>query len=164
MPRGRKSRKSQLAAVPIIPGEPPDPPEELSLDQALEWRKIVTRMPVDWFTAETFPLLIELCRHICHSRLIERQMEAVRVRYEKEGKDTLTDPEYLAAMSMLEHRHGFQTDRISRISAKLRLTPSSRYARDVAEQQVRNSGTAVETSQPVPTVPWQDWGERPTAN
>jgi hypothetical protein len=45
--RGRKS----AAALGVIHGIPqrPEPPDELTPEQAEEWREIVGRMPVDWF-------------------------------------------------------------------------------------------------------------------
>jgi hypothetical protein len=41
----------------------PDAPYDLADLEAEEWRAIVARMPADWFTRETWPLLKQYCRH-----------------------------------------------------------------------------------------------------
>jgi hypothetical protein len=64
---GRKSAAS-LSVVSMIGHERPAPPEELTEDEATEWREIAGRMPHDWFTRENFPLLAEYCRHIVRAR------------------------------------------------------------------------------------------------
>ena len=55
--------------VPITNARPA-PPDDLTKDQAVEWERIVRRLPGDWFTAEKYPLLVALCRHIVLARSI----------------------------------------------------------------------------------------------
>jgi hypothetical protein len=69
--RGRKG----AAALSVVAGtinavERPEPPAELTAEQAWEWQAIVDRMPADWFTVETWPVLMLLCRHICVEGLV----------------------------------------------------------------------------------------------
>jgi hypothetical protein len=45
--------------VAIVPNVRPEPPDELTPEQAKEWRKIVNRMPVDMVGAEIHPLLTQ---------------------------------------------------------------------------------------------------------
>ena len=45
-------------------------PDELTAEEREEWRAIVNRLPADFFPRETWPLLAQLCRHVCHA-LIE---------------------------------------------------------------------------------------------
>ena len=75
--RGRKSA-AELGVIPGIP-QRPEPPDELTPQQAEEWREIVDRMPVDWFRREIHPLLCAYCRHICNARHIAGLIEDARV-------------------------------------------------------------------------------------
>lgn len=70
--RGRKSAQSLTVTTSgeISAVERPQPPDELTDEQAFEWRAIVNRMPADWFPRETWPLLIQYCRHIISARRI----------------------------------------------------------------------------------------------
>src|SRR4249920_1996014 len=82
MKRGRSSPgDAQPASVmePWVPGaQPPAPLEELGPDEAREWRNFTQRMPPDWFPAETWPLLAQLCRHICQARWFGQCLQEVR--------------------------------------------------------------------------------------
>jgi phage terminase small subunit len=52
----------------------PDAPAELTAEQADEWRAIVKRMPGNWFTRETHPLLVQYCRTITRLRQLAFQL------------------------------------------------------------------------------------------
>jgi hypothetical protein len=58
--RGRKSAAA-LSVVSMIGNERPAPPDELTEDEAAEWRAIAGPMPPDWFTRENYPLLEYPC-------------------------------------------------------------------------------------------------------
>jgi hypothetical protein len=73
--RGRKSAAS-LSIVSVLGNERPAPPEDLTDEEAKEWRAIVGRMPADWFTRENFPLLVEYCRHVVRARDLARDHAA----------------------------------------------------------------------------------------
>lgn len=69
--RGRKSRAELEVVQPtheVIPR--PRPPQDLTPEQADEWRRIVNRLPADWFPDETFPVLAQYCRHTIASRRV----------------------------------------------------------------------------------------------
>jgi hypothetical protein len=68
MQRGPKSAESQVVyVVPEAIPQRPEPPDHLSSAQKKQWNLYVERMPVDWFTAEVQPLLVNLCRAVCLS-------------------------------------------------------------------------------------------------
>jgi hypothetical protein len=46
----------------------PEPPEELTDEQAEEWRAVVMRLPADWFPRETHGMLAQYCRHVVSAR------------------------------------------------------------------------------------------------
>jgi hypothetical protein len=71
--RGRKPAtelqivdNSSVLAIPRA-----EPPEELSADEAIEWRAYTNRMPADYFGREHYPLLVQLCRHIVSCRHLD---------------------------------------------------------------------------------------------
>jgi len=162
MGRGRKTLKVQLEGVgPVIPGRPPPAPDGLEPDVADVWRALAARMPVDWFTPETFPVLTELCRHVVYAREIAAQIAAVRAKFVAEGKDILTDPRCCQVLGTLKQQHATQSDRIARLSTKLRLTLTSRYDERAADRQVRNHAVSIvpKTSPAnAPATTWEDWG------
>lgn len=68
--RGRKSA-AELAVAPVVEVAPrPVAPDELTDEEAAEWESVVTRMPADWFGRETWPLLMQLCRHTVAARRV----------------------------------------------------------------------------------------------
>jgi hypothetical protein len=75
--RGRKSAASlaiiQAGGVTSVPR--PAAPDDLTEEQAHEWRCIVNRMPADWFPRETHGMLAHYCRHICTARRIAQMIE-----------------------------------------------------------------------------------------
>jgi hypothetical protein len=110
--RGRKSAAS-LSVVPIdVKLVRPDPPKELTKDQAAVWRDTVAAMRPDWFSRETWPLLVQLCRHICLARSIAEQIAA-------------TDPRDLARLGKLAAMQIAESMVIASLSTKLRLTIQS---------------------------------------
>jgi hypothetical protein len=95
--RGRKSAEA-LSVVMGIPGQRPAPPDNLDEDEAAEWRAIVERMPADWFTRETWPVLAELCRHICTSNVVSARLSADRKQL------VLKDPELFDKLTKIHER------------------------------------------------------------
>ena len=86
--RGRISEAS-LAIRPVTPVERtqrPAPPDELTDEQAAEWRAVVGRMPADWFARETYPLLVQYCRHVVAARRIHQLIEALQTDDELDFK------------------------------------------------------------------------------
>jgi len=54
--------------------EHPVPPAELTEEEAAIWIGIVNRMPPDYFAPPTWPMLVNLCRHIRLSHWFTRQL------------------------------------------------------------------------------------------
>ena len=63
--RGPKSSAAlEIPSVADLRGDArPEPPEDLTEEQAAEWRAVVARMPADWFHRETHGLLAQYVRH-----------------------------------------------------------------------------------------------------
>jgi hypothetical protein len=125
--RGRRS----AAALAVIPPQSlqvrPEPPQDLTVEQALEWKAIVGRMPADWFTRETHALLAQLCRHITASRAIAKRLIP----------DLSTDD--LNTLLRMQEREGRAIEKLSRA---MRLSQYSRYDKKKA-------------TGPTATRPWQ---------
>ncbi len=70
--RGRKSATSLAIIGPegIETVRRPDSPDELTSEQAEEWRAVVNRLAADWFPREMHGLLAQYCRHIVAARRI----------------------------------------------------------------------------------------------
>ena len=99
--QGRKSAAS-LALRPITPVEAkprPAPPAELSDEEAEEWRAVVGRMPADWLARETYPLLVQYCRHVVSARRIHQLIEALQNDEELDFKGNPSGQGRLAARS-----------------------------------------------------------------
>jgi hypothetical protein len=82
---GARGRMSAAEAAMIGLGgietiHPPEPPEELTPEQAHEWRAVVNRLRPDWFPRETQALLVQYCRLICRARFLARLIEALEAR------------------------------------------------------------------------------------
>src|SRR5262245_797932 len=77
---GIRGRQSTAALSVIGPDgvetvRRPEPPDELTAEQAEEWRSIVNRLPADWFPRETLAMLAQYCRHVVHARRIVELIE-----------------------------------------------------------------------------------------
>jgi hypothetical protein len=131
MKRGRKSAAS-LTVVPaaeiISIVERPQPPAELSLEQAVEWRAIVDRLPAGWFPRETWPLLSQYCRHVVNARRVAQLLA------QHEGAADFNTADYgaLLAMQERETKAILATARGLKLSQQARVEPKTagRLARD----------------------------------
>jgi hypothetical protein len=120
---GRRSAASYLG--PTLPGARPKAPDELTPDEAIEWDKIVERMPTDWFGPETFPMLIQLCRLTVAARRIADEMNRVMAGplHEVSNFDRFREWQRMAITT---------AGAIGNLSTKLRLSQQSRYDNRVA--------------------------------
>jgi hypothetical protein len=141
----------------VIPGSErrPSPPAQLDARERAIWTKITTRLTAEWFTAETQPMLTELCRHIRIADDLSTDRVLARAAIDEIRKTPEPDAEALAAATQ-EYRavlraHGYQTERIGNLATKLRLTPQARYAPSSAKREAGKVS-------PYPE-PWLDWGE-----
>jgi hypothetical protein len=150
-------RKNQYdAAGPIIPGNErrPSPPPQLDTRERRIWSAITARLPADWITAESQPMLKELCRHIRIADDLWVDLAQARGTIDELRKTPELDATMLEEATR-EYRavlraHGYQTERIGNLSTKLRLTPQARYAPSTAK---REAAKVIEGPEP-----WLDWG------
>jgi hypothetical protein len=149
-------RKNQYASGPILPGNErrPSPPAQLDARERAIWTKITARLPAEWFTAESQPMLKELCRHIQSADDLAVDLALARAAIDKIRKMPAPPAESLTAATQ-EYRavlraHGYQSERIGNLATKLRLTPQARYAPSSAQ---REAAKVLEGPEP-----WNDWG------
>jgi hypothetical protein len=133
--RGRKSAASLSVAVTNIPGQRPEPPEKLSEAQKQEWRAVVARMPPDWFTRENQALLVEHCRHVERSDVLDAELRsAVEAGRSKDLPGLMT----LAKQ---------ETSILATLATKMRLSQASRWDHQKSATAVRHETNG--------TRPWQ---------
>jgi hypothetical protein len=125
--RGRKSAAS-LSVVSVLGNERPAPPEDLTDEEAVEWRAIASRMPHDWFTGENHPLLAEYCRHIVRARDLAGDIAKFK-RFPAEVRIT-TDG--IQRYDMLLRMADRERAAMVNLATKMRLTQQSRYRADKA--------------------------------
>jgi uncharacterized protein Yka (UPF0111/DUF47 family) len=116
--RGRKSKGdlSIASSQNVISIKRPRVPRELTDEQSQVWDKIVKRMPADWFTEETHPLLTQLCRHVVRARRVSQLIQQM------EDSDDGFD---VSSYSNLLKDEESQSRAIAALSGKMRLTHSS---------------------------------------
>ena len=140
--RGRKSAAS-LSIVSVLGNERPSPPDDLTDDEAEEWRQIAGRMPSDWFMRENFPLLMDYCRHIVRARDLAQDIAkfkrfSVEVRLTTDGVKM-----YDKLLAMADRERAA----ITNLATKMRLTQQSRYTE-------KRAATAADRSKTV-RKPWE---------
>ena len=114
-------------AEPNVPGIQPDPPAELSPDEAKEWNRFWEVSPPNWFPKETWPLLAQLCRHICHARFLGEALQEFRV-----GLLDPKNPKDLAHLNQVAVMHDREGRAMGTLMDKLRLSTQQRVATKVA--------------------------------
>ncbi len=126
--RGRKS----AAELGIIQGIPqrPEPPGELTPAQAEEWRAVVARMPVDWFGRETWPLLLQYCRHVTNAAHIAQLIEAA---HDLDIGDRTALMRFNRLLGMQER----QSNTLAGLATRMRLTNQSRYTASSAASRAK---------------------------
>ena len=94
----------------------PDPPQKLHPEAADEWRKIVGRLPIDWFPAETHAMLETYCVQICfHRRLSHIVLDRKTIPY--------------ADLVQLTRNAVESADLICQMATKMRITQQSTHDR-----------------------------------
>lgn len=107
----RKSAES-LAVVPVtdLPSRM-NPPEFLPLKEAEVWRAVVATKPLDWFQADSAPILTEYCRAVVMCNRLADMIE-------------VASPEDLHNLLIDRDR---EAKRVAQLAVKMRLTQQSRY-------------------------------------
>lgn len=131
--RGRRSAAEIEVVSPVIRlGDRPEPPMSLNDRAVDEWRRVVNRMPSDWFTDETLSLLQAFCEHVAEGEALQLMIEKVR-------RKAMTDDECFARYRQLCTMKEAQTRAALSCATKMRMTQQSSYT-DKA------SGTAKQSS------------------
>jgi len=133
MQRGRKSAtyvQPTRVGLPDIPGTQPDPPKELSPDEAMEWKRLWAVAPDGWFPRETWPLLVQLCRHICMARWLGESLQEIRL-----GLLDPRNPKQIAHLNTVSVLHEREGRAVTALMEKLRLTTQQRVNSHVAGPQ-----------------------------
>lgn len=137
--RGRKSAASTeiviASNVEVI--NRPRPPNELTAEQADEWRAVVDRMPADWFPRETHGMLTQYCRHVIAARRIAQLIN-------KTEKAKAFDVDAYDKLLKMQEREGRA---ISSIATRMRIT----------QQATVRAESAKRPSQI--TAPWEEDGD-----
>ena len=134
MERGTKYlsevQPDSAAVPPTIPGMQPEPLEELCDEEKAEWRNFTRRMPPDWFPPETWPMLAQLCSHICQARFIRQSLQEVRA-----GLLDPTDDDAMDRIERLQRLHDREGRAMTAMMVRLRLTSQQRIPdADVADR------------------------------
>lgn len=126
--RGKKSAASlSVASVSALPSRI-EPPSDLTDAQAEVWRSVVATKPVEWFDADTAPLLCEYCRAAVMCNTLALQVEAA-----------IAEGDAGSLKGILDMRDK-ESKRLVSIGTKLRLTQQSRYTPKAADTANRRSG------------------------
>jgi hypothetical protein len=80
-----------------VAAERPSPPGELSPPEAMEWNRIVDRLPADFFPAETHAMLRDLVQAICMGQDVADQIKQMR----KQAKPAAMDPDTFSKFDKL---------------------------------------------------------------
>jgi len=113
-----------IAAENIAPAplarRPKPPLDQLDEVEAEIWHSIVAALPPDWFKPETEPILVELCQHICMSRLISRQMSVYKTK-------SVWTPKDAKVLFNLVKMKSTESRLVAALSTKLRLTAGAKH-------------------------------------
>jgi hypothetical protein len=123
----------------------------LTAEERQIWTDITASMPWDWFTADVQPLLVQLCRHVSYARLLASEVDELRKRLREVVRESDEAGKWRSEVSKAMRAHAVQSERISQLATKLRMTNQSRYQARGGEQNRRTVSGAVEK-------PWEVWG------
>lgn len=138
--RGRISMSELMVPASVIEiAQRPDAPHELTEQEAMEWRAIVSAMPADHFARGNYPLLIQLCRHIVASRRVAQLAETAASKRDFDRR------EYMILLQM----QATESAAIMRLSRSMRLTQQATKRSEVASSRPLSSTP----------LPWEDIDE-----
>lgn len=135
---GKAGRKStaEIETTGVVQslGARPQPPICLN-DRAIdEWRRVVNRMPSDWFTDETISLLQAYCEHVAEGEVIQLMIEKVR-------PTAMADDESYKRYRDLLRDKELQTRATLSCATKMRITQQSSYTTKAAGTGKKNAST-----------------------
>src|SRR5262249_9314320 len=115
---GRNTRPTMPVAATDVAH--PAPPEELTEEEAAIWQGIVTRMPPDYFAPPTWPMLVNLCRHIRLSHWFARQLRELEQQLPQANNEQRTQS--LRDIMALSRAQSDASRTIAMLATRLRLT------------------------------------------
>jgi hypothetical protein len=127
----RKSAAS-LSVVSSIMDHRPPPPEELTEEQAVEWRAVVGTMPADWFTRESHGLLTNYCRHLVTARKLSKEIDAF-------DQEWLHTAEGIVAYDKLTKMRDREARGAASLAIRMRICQAQRYR---VEKRVKTTEAA----------------------
>jgi hypothetical protein len=143
-----------------IPGQRMAAPGDLEPGAAVFWEAIVIRLPEDFFTSETVPILKAYCRHSDYCDYFARQIAEVRTAIEaledaiSQGRTGIRKIGKLRqTLHELHKLHAHESSHAISCATRLRLTNQSRFVPESARAKATQA--AASTSAP---PPWHDWG------
>lgn len=125
--RGRES-KAEREIVQLVPNTAPprpEPPASLSVEQAVEWNRVVNNMSPNWYREEYRGVLTAYCKQVVLAAYCHSTAEA----YPTELRESdVGMKQYLDWTKAAE-----RADRaVDKFGTTLRITPQSRYDKDKA--------------------------------
>jgi hypothetical protein len=128
--RGRNTPKKPDLPFGAIEAEPPAPPAELGEEEAEIWCSFIDRMPPNFFSPPTFPILVNLCRHIRNSRMFARKQREL-----EEQLPHALDEQHAKLLMSLSRAQALESRIIALLSARLKLTPITPHRARRTEQR-----------------------------
>lgn len=132
----RKSSSSSDVLQITRPIQPPAPPSDLTAGQQAQFIKFANALPVDYFTAAMISVLAELCRQIDYSNQAAMWLDAHPI-------DGLRTPADFRDHRHMARRHLTASDRVVRLSTKLRFLPQNQYHAVNTASRSGKTGTRV---------------------
>lgn len=111
----------QLTPIPGVRGAPPKPDPKLTDAQAAHWKQLTASKPNGWFNRDDLLLLAELCRALDMCDRLAERIDAMDVR---RG--------YFESLQNALGLRDKEVRRVTVLATKLRLTPQSRYDKQLA--------------------------------
>jgi len=116
--RGRLST-ADLEVLPVAERMRPEPPANLSEDHAVIWRQVVTALPADWFGPETYPLLVQYCRHSVRA-------EKLAALIDEQERLGIPEPKFY---TKLVGQEILQSGVIAALATKMRIAQQSTFVK-----------------------------------
>lgn len=73
--RGRKTTLAVVHESAISAVDRPDPPQELTIEQRIEWIRVVNSLQAEWFEDYSTAALTQYCKHVISARRISSLIE-----------------------------------------------------------------------------------------
>lgn len=120
---GARGPQSYVQLTPINGGrgKPPQPDPKLTPSQAAHWKQLTASKPNGWFNRDDLLLLAELCRALDMCDRLAERIDAMDVRHG-----------YFESLQNALGLRDKEVRRVTVLATKLRLTPQSRYDKQLA--------------------------------